>query len=354
MSITVEKISHRYADHIVLQDVSFAVDYGEIVCILGPSGGGKSTLLRLLAGLEPIQQGQLVLNGDLLADSNQNPAPNERPVGLVFQDHILFPHLTVFENVAFGLGGMEASRRREVVNQALADMGMLDLGERYPHTLSGGQQHRVALVRALATQPSIMLLDEPFASVDTPLRRRLREEARQSLRAAKTATLMVTHDPEEALAMADKILVLDQGEIVQYGTPLELWQNPSSRFVGETLANRQTLIGEVTVNSVMTPMGDIPLERVRHLGSPDIGASIAIGIRGSTIRLSPGKGPVIQDNRCTGAWHMISLLADAHHLSIPVANSEQDDLLDTLTVGMSVQLDFTSADAVAYDRSSPY
>jgi len=171
MSIQLKAISHRFGQNRVLNDISLSLEAGEILCIIGASGSGKSTLLRIIAGLEPLQQGELLFDSELMAAPNYCPPPEQRPVGLVFQDHALFPHLTVAENVGFGLHALDPISRKQEVTAQLTSVGLADLAPRYPHTLSGGQQQRIALVRALATKPRVMLLDEPFASVDTPLRR---------------------------------------------------------------------------------------------------------------------------------------------------------------------------------------
>ena len=163
----------------MLREINLEIGTGEIVCVLGPSGSGKSTLLRLIAGLESVQQGSLMLDGVVLADAQHNPPPEQRAVGLVFQDHVLFPHQTVAENVAFGLSGMQSKERDHTIALQLANVGISTLADRYPHTLSGGQQQRVALARALATDPAVLLLDEPFASADAPLRKNLRDDARR-------------------------------------------------------------------------------------------------------------------------------------------------------------------------------
>ena len=202
MSLGFHNLSHSYGATAVLHDISLTAATGDILCLLGPSGSGKSTLLRLAAGLEQIQQGEITLAGEVLADATHQPPPEQRPVGLVFQDHVLFPHLTVAANVGFGLRSLAKAERKQEVTQALTSVGLDGLERRYPHTLSGGQQQRVALARALATRPQVMLLDEPFAAVDSTLRRALRNAARDALKAANTTTIVVTHDPDEAMALS--------------------------------------------------------------------------------------------------------------------------------------------------------
>jgi iron(III) transport system ATP-binding protein len=245
----------------VLHDVDLEVRSGEVLALLGPSGSGKSTLLKLAAGLEPLQSGSIALPGMMVLPA-ACPAPEKRPTCLVFQQHALFPHLTVAENVAFGLDALPPGERQARVREALAAAGLEGLEGRYPHTLSGGQQQRVALARALAPQPAVMLMDEPFASVDALLARRLREEARATLRASHATTLLVTHDPEDALALADRVAVIVEGRIVQVGAPEELWAHPAHPFVAEVFARRQLLEARPDGSALQTafgPIRDVPV-----------------------------------------------------------------------------------------------
>jgi iron(III) transport system ATP-binding protein len=283
VSISFTGICHRYDASPVLSDVNIDIADGEVVCMLGPSGSGKSTLLRIAAGLERMQEGTIDVDGVRLADPKTSPPPEARSVGLVFQDHVLFPHLTVSQNIGFGLTNLDARTRTARIIDALARVGLSGIGERYPHTLSGGQQQRVALVRALVTEPRVMLLDEPFASVDAPLRHQLRSEARLALKDGGASSLIVTHDPEEALALADRIAVLVDGRVVQFGTSEDLWRNPLDRFVAESLTGAQAISGKASANGmVATEFGllkpVIPLQ-------PNA-ASVTVCIRGEAITLS--------------------------------------------------------------------
>jgi len=250
-------ISHAFGDNQVLSGVSVYVAPGDLVCLLGPSGCGKTTLLRLAAGLEPLQTGQIGINDVLVADGtnpNQIP-PEQRGAGLMFQDFALFPHLTVRENITFGIDSKNSARRVEWVDQALTSMGLVGYADAYPHTLSGGQQQRVALVRALAPDPRILLLDEPFSGLDVARRAQIRTETLRLVKQTGVATLMVTHDPEEAMFMADRILVMNEGRVVQDGTPVELYSSPKDAFVAEFFGPVNKFQHTVRAGKVETPVG---------------------------------------------------------------------------------------------------
>jgi iron(III) transport system ATP-binding protein len=347
MSIQLNSVSHHFGQLRVLADISLSLPDGEILCVLGPSGSGKSTLLRIIAGLEPMQSGDITLDSALMANSAHCPPPEQRPIGLVFQDHALFPHLTVTQNVAFGLGRLAAPQRDQIVEQLLNRVGLAALAQRYPHTLSGGQQQRIALVRALAPRPRVMLLDEPFASVDTPLRRQLRQDARQELKQAGTTTIMVTHDPEEAMAMADRILVLVEGEAVQLDTPQALWQQPAHRFVAETIAGLQTLRGKVIGDHIATAFGKLAIDAVSGANELIDGQAITLGVRGSSV----GIADEVTERAAYSAVEDIRF--DGMHWTALVKHEDQQlrfvlDHKSQVQAGSQVALSFTDVEAVLY------
>jgi iron(III) transport system ATP-binding protein len=234
---------------------SLDVAQGEILAVLGPSGCGKSTTLRLIAGLESPNQGEIWVEGRQVAGSGVWVQPEARRVGLVFQDYALFPHLTVARNVAFPLNRLPASERAARVAEMLELVGLSGYEERYPHQLSGGQQQRVALARALAPKPSVVLLDEPFSSLDADSRLAVREQVRGILKAVGATVLFVTHDQEEALYMGDRVAVMNVGQLEQVGTPEELFEEPATRFVAEFLGLPSFLPATVTESGIETEIG---------------------------------------------------------------------------------------------------
>jgi len=238
--------------HLELQDLSVhypgrsqaAVDavnmdlaQGEVGVLVGPSGCGKTSMLRAVAGLEPVSGGRILINQRLVSDAHGHVPPEERRVGMVFQDFALFPHLSVHGNVAYGLNRLSSARQRERVNEVLALVGLSELIDRYPHQLSGGQQQRVALARALAPRPDLLLLDEPFSSLDVELRQRLAHDLRTILKSAGATALMVTHDQAEAFAMGDRVGVMRDGQLHQWSNPYDIYHKPATRFVADFIGH---------------------------------------------------------------------------------------------------------------------
>ncbi len=243
--LTLENIAQSYGARTVLKDITFSLKAGQIGCLLGPSGCGKTTALRLIAGFGEPQAGAIYLDGHAVSRPGQCLTPEQRKVGLVFQDYALFPHLTVSQNIQFGLNALKAPDRHQRCDEMLELVGLTQEAGRYPHQLSGGQQQRVALARALAPRPRILLLDEPFSNLDVELREKLSLEVRDILKHEAITALLVTHDQHEAFAMADLIGVMNQGVIQQWDTPYNLYHRPKNRFVADFIGQGVLLPGTV-------------------------------------------------------------------------------------------------------------
>jgi iron(III) transport system ATP-binding protein len=233
MLLQVENLQHAYGAQEVVRGLSFSLARGAIGCLLGPSGCGKTTVLRCIAGFEGIGAGEIRIGGRVVSGNGVMLPPEKRRVGMVFQDYALFPHLDVAGNIAFGLHGMAREERAARVQELAQLVGLAATLDKYPHEISGGQQQRVALARALAPRPELLLLDEPFSNLDVDLRERLSLEVREIIKASGATAVLVTHDQQEAFAMADEIGVLQEGHIQQWDSPYNLYHRPANRFVAD-------------------------------------------------------------------------------------------------------------------------
>ena len=267
------------------QNISFAAKEGEILCLLGPSGCGKTTILRAIAGFEPVRAGQIFLSGQLVSSQEVMIPTENRRIGMVFQEYALFPHLRVQDNIAFGLSQLTRSLRAARVQEMLRLTGLEGFERRYPHELSGGQQQRVALARALVQNPVVLLLDEPFSNLDPDMAGRMRQELHDLLRRTKTTTILVTHDHDEAFAMADRIAVLNQGRLEQFDTPEMMYHMPATPFVADFVGQADFIPGTVSHGMVQTELGEFP----DTLECQD-GTAVVVMIRPDDIHLVPTEG----------------------------------------------------------------
>lgn len=273
--LAVDAVHVRYRtgrhDHEIIRGLSFWLTKGQIGCLLGPSGCGKTTVLRAIAGFEPITGGHISLGGRQLSNAGMTAPPETRQVGVVFQDYALFPHLSVADNVGFGLRKLPSAERTVRVSKLLAVVGLASVGSKYPHELSGGQQQRVALARALAPQPDLVLFDEPFSNLDVDLRERLALEVREILRELGTTAVLVTHDQHEAFAIADRIGVMHDGTIVQWDTAYNLYHRPVTRFVADFIGQGVFTPGLVDFSNgrVEIELGSLPLWQGLDVCSPE-------------------------------------------------------------------------------------
>jgi len=266
--LEVHDIVCSYGDRRVVSGLSFKAPEGSLVCLLGPSGCGKTTVLRALAGFHDLDKGEIRLGGRIVSKPGFTLAPEQRRVGMVFQDHALFPHLRVRENISFGLYRHNAEDKYALADELLEQVGLSALSDRYPHELSGGQQQRVALARALAPKPDLLLMDEPFSNLDVELRERLGYDVRGILKEQGITSVLVTHDQQDAFALSDKVGVMHEGRIMQWDTPYNLYHEPSDRFVanfiGEGVFLPGRLLDPVTVE---TELGRVSGQKGYHWGT---------------------------------------------------------------------------------------
>ncbi|CAM5213921.1 ABC transporter ATP-binding protein [Alishewanella longhuensis] len=275
--LALEQLAVAYGPHKVVKDISFALAQGQIGCLVGPSGCGKTTILRAIAGFEAPAAGVVRLQGQAVSTAAEQLVPEQRKVGMVFQDFALFPHLTVADNISFGLKQLSKAEKTAKVKQLLQLVGLPDLGQRYIHQLSGGQQQRVALARALAPEPKVLLLDEPFSSLDAEFREVLARDIRKILKQLQITAVLVTHDQFEAFAMADMIGVMQHGQLQQWATPYELYHRPASRFVADFVGRGVMLPGVMLdQQQVETCLG---IFRQRYLAEVQAGDKVDVLIR---------------------------------------------------------------------------
>jgi len=331
-------VGKRYGQVEALRDLTLEVAAGEILLIVGPSGCGKSTALRLIAGLDSPDRGEIEISGRVVAGSRW-VGPEQRGVGMVFQDYALFPHMTVARNVAFGLQRWPRERRAARVAEVLE---LVDLGrhaQRYPHELSGGEQQRVAIARALAAQPHLLLLDEPLSNLDAELRAGMRVELRRVLKAAGITGVMVTHDQEEAFAIADRVAVFSQGQLCQVGAAEEIYHAPACRFVADFVGEAGFLRGSVSGCRVLTEIGEFDGD-----GWPS-GTTVEVMLRPSDLRLQPGPDgeAVVVARHFRGA-------DNAYDVRLPSGTLLRCSLpgAQPLPVGARVRVEPVSARAVAF------
>ena len=277
--LKVDNIACRYENESAVNDTSFELESGMLACLLGPSGCGKTTVLRAIAGFQKLYNGEIVLNGKVISNVRGNIPPEQRNLSMVFQDHALFPHLTVGKNIAAGLHRSNKNEMQQTVDQMLEYVRLQGYEKRYPHELSGGQQQRVALARALAPRPKLLLMDEPFSNLDLELRDNLGQEVRDLLKEIGTTCIMVTHDQQDAFTFSDFVGVMNQGRIEQWDTPYNLYHEPVTRFVADfvgdgvfldaTILNDRKVELELAILQGDLPEDAQPGKKIQLLVRPD-------------------------------------------------------------------------------------
>jgi len=357
-TVEIRNLTVRYGQTVALRDVSVTLDASQFITVLGPSGCGKTTLLRVLAGFVDYD-GHVLIGGE----AHDGTPPHKRGIGIVFQDYALFPHMTVAQNIAFGLRmrGWKAAAQKDAVTDAIQLLRLDGLVERYPDELSGGQQQRVALARAIAINPKLLLLDEPLAALDKKLREDMQVELRQLQQRLDITTMFVTHDQEEALALSDKIIVMNHGEVRQLGTPMEVYDHPSDRFVADFIGTSNLLAAQVVGregNMLLCHVADGIL--VRAPGAASDGADVFLSVRPERLRLARQNDRIAHDNdvpaiieHVTYLGHRLKIrvrLADDSRIEIDQPNSGAFSEGDAWSVGETANLTWEPRNTIVIDE----
>ena len=335
----VSGISAAYDDKTTtVSNVSFGLREGELACLLGPSGCGKTTILRAISGFQDLKSGYISLGGQTLSGNGAYISPEKRNVGMVFQDHALFPHLSISENVAFGLKALNGAEKKQRITDSLALVGMQDHAKKYPHELSGGQSQRIALARAIAPQPKLLLMDEPFSNLDTALRETLGYEVRELLKELNMTAIMVTHDQGDAFALGDHVGVMRAGELMQWDTSFNLYHAPKNRFVANFIGDGIFVQGRRTdKNTVVTPFGEI---HGQMLNTETLDCNVDLLIRPDDVTYNPKsdiRGKIIR-KAFKGAQTLYTIeTSSKDHLMSLVPSHDDHEIGDN--IGLSIEAD---------------
>ncbi len=327
--LEIRNVTKKFGDFVALDDVSLEINEGEFVCFLGPSGCGKTTLLRAIAGLDFQTSGRIYQKGRDISDV----PPAERDFGIVFQSYALFPNLTVARNIAYGLVNRKVGRKaaNDRVEELLALVGLSGSGGKYPAALSGGQQQRVALARALATSPGMLLLDEPLSALDAKVRERLRHEMKELQRSLDITTIMVTHDQEEALSMADRIVVMGDGLIEQIGTPMEIYRNPVSPYVADFIGAMNFLHGKV-MRKGRVKVGHMDIAVDGAASEFKTGDTVVVCIRPEDVAVrDAGKA---RSNKFAMAIRDVEFLGSYCRATLDVAGESEEELIADFSINL--------------------
>ena len=336
--IEARNIECRYNKQTIVKDLSLHVNKSSLVCLLGPSGCGKTTILRAIAGFEPIHQGEIRISDHVASRPGFTQAPEKRRLGMVFQDYALFPHMTVLQNICFGLRAKNKNLNQQIALEMLTVVGMQAFGHRYPHELSGGQQQRIALARALAPHPEAILLDEPFSNLDVEMRNRLSMEVRDILKERGITGIMVTHDQDEAFALGDTVGVMNDGQIMQWDTPFNLYHEPANRFVADFIGQGVFIDGRmVTPSQINTEFGIVNADRAYNLPG---NTAVEILLRPDDVLYDP-EGPLrgrITQKAFKGAEILYSLTLDTGSEVLSLFPSHEDFAIgEQVCIRMDIQ-----------------
>jgi iron(III) transport system ATP-binding protein len=333
--IEIHQLQVKLQQKTILSDISFALEAGDILGLVGPSGCGKTTLLNTLAGFIEQEDGSISIGDSALITKQNLLPPEQRNIGMIFQDYALFPHLTVEKNVAFGIDKLDKTSRSARINELLSLLELKDLGKRYPHQLSGGQQQRVAIARALAPQPQVLLLDEPFSNIDARLRNELMIEIRQLLKSLNMTAIFVTHNKDEVFTFADKIAVMYEGQLLQIGSPIYVSQHPNSWQVADFLQLGSWLPFKKTENLIETALGIIELDSTtkltNHIQSTNESSdnhsdvsTLAESKNKQVMLIKPKDVDVVFDNKPNVVVNHIGITEQGYHYIVnSIENSEE-------------------------------
>lgn len=328
--LELREVTRRYDRATAVNAASFSLRAGRTACLLGPSGCGKSTLLRMIAGLEPVNEGEIRIAGQTVAAPGTSVAPEDRGVGLVFQDNALFPHLSVRDNVGFGLRKLSTTQRETEVSRLLDQLHIGHLAGAWPHRLSGGEQQRVAIARALSRKPSLLLLDEPFSSMDGFLRESIRDALLADLRRTQATVLIVTHDPDEAMAISNDLILMAGGNILQAGTPQDCYRHPANVTAARLLGEIVLLPGSISGGRMETALGAVPASRF-----PDGPAQL--GLRPEALyQTDDGIPGIVRDVRFAGDQYRVLVDIDAIPIALRISG-QAPQRGDTVRIGFNTQ-----------------
>lgn len=334
----IDSITAGYDKTTIVDNISLTLAEGELACLLGPSGCGKTTILRAISGFQDIRSGKISLDRHILSKAGFTTPPEQRQVGMVFQDHALFPHLTLAENIAFGLHNKSKSEQDAIVEDMLGLIDMSDYAQKYPHELSGGQSQRVALVRAIAPQPKLLLLDEPFSNLDTELREKLGYEVRSLLKKQGITAIMVTHDQHDAFALGDRVGVMSEGRLLQWDSSFNLYHAPNSRFVANFIGDGVFVDGSmVQDNVVITNFGEL---RGETIGQNLANQNVDVLIRPDDVVYDPSS-PIrgtITRKAFKGAQTLYTLQLDSGDALLCLLPSHDDYEIDDV-IGVRIDAD---------------
>ncbi|MFN7104045.1 MAG: ABC transporter ATP-binding protein [Pseudorhizobium sp.] len=343
--LTFEDIHHSYHGKETIRGISLTAEPGEVLCLLGPSGSGKTTLLRIAAGIEVQGRGRVVIDGREAAGPSVFLPPEKRGIGLMFQDFALFPHMSVLDNVRFGLTALPTRDAIAAAQAALERVGLAHYADKYPHALSGGEQQRVALARALAPRPGVLLMDEPFSGLDSRLKDTVRADTLQILRESRATAIVVTHDAEEAMRMADRIALLRDGRLVQVGTSDLLYRQPKDLFSAAFFSEINEFDGMVRNGVTETPVGRV------HTPQFADGTAVSVAVRLSDVRVMPQGGEIearIRSRRFLGVVELLELAVPGREE--PLRARVRADLLPTALADVTVSV--LPQDILVFDKGA--